>query len=77
MIVVSLPALERIAEDGHLAGPSLLNDHQAGQECQLEEESHLKFRLLEAVDVSLVGTHQQPSVAYGQAITPALDLGRP
>ena len=29
------------------------------------------------MDQSLVGTHEQPSVAYGQAITLALDLCRP
>ena len=77
MIVVSLPAFERIAEDGHLAGLSLLNDQQAGQESELAEESHLTFRLLEAVDASLVGTYQQPAVANRQTIALALDLCRP
>jgi hypothetical protein len=33
--------------------------------------------LLEAMDPSLVGAHEQSSVAYGQAVTPALDLPRP
>ena len=36
MIVVGLPAFERITEDGHLAGSGLLNDQQAGQECDWE-----------------------------------------
>ena len=36
MILVGLPAFERIAEDGHLAGLSLLNDQQTGQECEWE-----------------------------------------
>jgi hypothetical protein len=40
IILIGLPAFERVSEDGYLAGLGLLKKQQPSQECESEEESH-------------------------------------